>query len=76
MVLMFYPTLCNLTPKLENKIYTDKIMQEHWPCVIYGVVSWSGVLKWSHTVEFLSGFWSGTESDFMFLSSFMDRIYD
>ena len=35
-------------------------------CVIYGVESWSGVLEWSHGVEFWSGFWSRTESDFEF----------
>ena len=39
-------------------------------CVIYGVESWSGVLEWSHGVEFLSGLWSGMESDFEFLAPF------
>ena len=38
----------------------------YWHCVIYGVESWSEVLEWSHGVEFWSGFWSGTESDFEF----------
>ena len=39
-------------------------------CVIYGVESWSGVLEWSHGMEFWSGLWSGMGSDFEFLSPF------
>ena len=31
-------------------------------------------MEWSHGVEFWSGFWSGMESDFEFLSPFKDRI--
>ena len=26
---------CQYRSPLENKLYTDKILQEHWPCVIH-----------------------------------------
>ena len=48
------------------------ILQMH--CVIYGVESSRGVMEWSlggsHGVEFWSRFWSGMESDFLFLPPF------
>ena len=37
--------------------------------------SWSGVLEWSHGVEFWSGFWSGMESDFEFLVTLLGQDF-
>ena len=44
-------------------------------CVIYGVESWSGVLEWSHGVEFWSGFWSGMELDFDFFVTLLGQDF-
>ena len=42
----------------EVKDWLTKYFKRH--CVFYGVESWSGVLEWSHGVEFGGKFWSGS----------------
>ena len=70
---------CTVLMSSLQMTYHQMPMPNHWAtglsqnrrhCVIYGVESLSGVLEWSHGVEFWSGFWSGMESDFEFLSPF------